>query len=191
MTRELETTGPLFRGTPLVPVLVPPTPSITVRDQDGELLLEVRSAMRGFRLAFNVVYSVSFAGLAIALSSGSIWIPLLGAGVGAAMALVPIRQSTIITTLRLRARELIIEERGFMHRSVQRIPLTDLEVPSVHSRTTADGPEYTLLLPRAGTDGQQAIRLLRGHQQEHLAWLATLLTKRMLAPAISDASPAR
>ena len=44
MTRELETTGPPFRGAPLAPVPVSPTPSITVRDQDGELLLEVRSA---------------------------------------------------------------------------------------------------------------------------------------------------
>jgi len=183
MTRELETTGPPFRGAPVAPVLVPPTPSITVRDQDGELLLEVRSSMRGFRLAYNLAYSVGIGGLLIAFSSGTIWIPLLGAGIAAAMALVAIRQSTITTTFRLRARELIIEESGLMHRSVQRIPLADLEAPLVHSRDIEDGPEYSLLLPRSGTAGHQAIRVLRGHERKHLEWPATALTKRMLAPA--------
>jgi hypothetical protein len=38
----------------------------------------------------------------LTVSNGSIWIPLLGAGVGAATALVAIRQSTITTTLRPR-----------------------------------------------------------------------------------------
>ena len=43
------------------------------------------------------------------------------------MVLVAIRRSTITTTLRLRARELFIEEFGFMRRSAQRIPVADLE----------------------------------------------------------------
>jgi hypothetical protein len=73
-----------------------------------------------------------------------------------------------------------------MHRSVNRIAVPDLEGPLVHSRTSEDGPEYTLLLRRAGTGGQEAVRLLRVHEQVRLEWLATVLTKRMLAPATPD-----
>lgn len=180
MSRELDTTGPPFRGAPLAPVLVPPTPIITVRDEEGELLLEVRSGMRGFRLVSQLAVSIGMGGLAFAVSAASLRVSLIAAGLFAIPMLVALRRSTVITTLRLSPGNLTIEESGLMHSSVQRIPLGDLEVPLVGSRVTDDGREYSLLLPRPGTERRTPIRLLIGHQQEHLMWLAEVLTKRMV-----------
>jgi hypothetical protein len=167
MGREVETAGPPFRGAPLVPVLVPPTPIITARDQDGELLLEVRSSTRGFKLATQVAGWIGMAGFAVAVFQASTWVPAVLVGAFAIPVLFAIRRSTITTTLRLHAGTLMIEEVGLMHSSVHRIPLADLEVPLVDSRASDDGPEYSLLVSRAGVERRIPVRLLVGHQQEH------------------------
>ena len=180
MKRELEITGPPFRGAPVVPALVSPTPLITVRDEDGELLLEVRSSVGGFELAF-LLAGLAFVPWVLTVSVRSIGVSVAVGCACAWSALWLIREATTTTTLRLCGNELIVDELGVMRRSQQRLPLADLGTPTIDEWMTDEGPAYALLMPRGGKSRNEAIRALGGHEREHLAWLVKVLTTRMHA----------
>ena len=76
-----------------------------------------------------------------------------------------------------------------MRGSVQRIPLTDLEVPLVPGtpgKPSTDGM-YALVLRAPGRMGNRPSAFLRRPRQAHLDWLATVFTE----PNVSARDPGR
>ena len=177
MKREIETIGPPFRGVPAVSAPKSPTRLITVRDEDGELMIEVRCPPRPMGLIFALL-STAFAGMCLALETA----PMLRAMmVGAAVwtGFSAFREAGTVTVLRLHPGEILIEESGPLRRSLRRISLAEMDPPEVDEEVDEGKVSLRLLLPRKGRRRWEGIRLFDGHSEEHLAWLADLIAARL------------
>lgn len=177
MKRDSETTGPPYRKAPLPTVLKSPTPLITVRDEPGELLIEGRSVL-GRGTLFTALVSTAFTGMCLAIHVGAALVILL-TGVSAWSGFSVIREIATTTVLRLRAREILIEQSGPLSNLQCRLSLSEIELPRTVRESHGRWEDCYLLIRRKSDVPGEGVRLFPGHKAEHLIWLSTLLSTRI------------